>query len=128
MSRTNLSSGSTQRGIVLVEAMVAILLFSIGVLAVVGLQASMVKNTSDSKFRADASYIAQQRLGQMWADPVNVLTYLEDPATDISDMLPKGTRKVVQRPDGSFEIIVTWQQPGETVEHNFTVVAGVWAP
>ena len=68
---------SAQQGVVLVEAMIAILIFSMGVLAVVGLQAAMIKNTADSKYRADAGYIAQQRIGLMWSDPDNLATYLE---------------------------------------------------
>ena len=68
---------SAQQGVVLLEALIAMLIFSMGVLALVGLQAAMIKNTSDSKYRAEASFIAQQRIGMIWADPANALTYLE---------------------------------------------------
>lgn len=113
---------SAQQGVVLVEAMIAILIFSMGVLAVVGLQAAMIKNTSDSKYRADAGYIAQQRIGVMWSDPDNLVNYLEN-ATPISE-LPNGTRTVVQPVLGQFVITVTWQQPGEA-QHNFTTTATI---
>src|SRR5665647_338907 len=66
-----------QQGVVLLEALVAILIFSMGVLALVGLQAAMVKNTSDSKYRSEASFIAQQRIGMMWADSGNLADYVE---------------------------------------------------
>lgn len=123
MNRNNkFSIKSAQQGVVLVEAMIAILIFSMGVLAIVGLQAAMVKNTSESKFRADASYIAQQRIGAMWADPANLSTYLEN-ATPISE-LPNGTRTVTQPTTGQFVITVTWQQPGEA-QHNFTTIATI---
>lgn len=118
----NLPFKSAQQGVVLVEAMIAILIFSMGVLAIVGLQAAMVKNTSESKFRADASYIAQQRIGAMWADPSNLVNYLEN-ATPISE-LPNGTRTVVQPTPGQFVITITWQQPGEA-QHNFTTTATI---
>ena len=85
--------GLAQKGVVLIEAMIAILLFSIGVLAIVGLQAAMIKNADDSKYRAEAGYIAQKRIAQMWADPANVATYVET-NTDISQILPGGTRTV----------------------------------
>ena len=52
----------SQQGVVLIEAMIAILLFSLGVLAIVGLQAAMIKNVDDSKYRTEASYIAQKRI------------------------------------------------------------------
>ena len=35
-----------QKGIVLLEALIAILIFSFGILAIAGLQGAMVKNTS----------------------------------------------------------------------------------
>ena len=113
---------SVQQGVVLVEAMIAILIFSMGVLAVVGLQAAMIKNTADSKYRADASYIAQQRIGLMWSDPDNLALYVEGaPGTDISALLPGGTRITAQS-GVQFTVTVTWQQPGEP-QHNFTTTA-----
>lgn len=114
---------SSQQGVVLLEVLISVLIFSMAVLAIVGLQASMVKNTTDAKFRADASYIAQQRIGTMWADPANVATYLEVD-TDISSLLPGGLRTVTQLAPGQFQVTVTWQTPGEA-QHNYSVVAAV---
>ena len=116
---------SAQQGVVLIEAMIAILIFSMGVLAIVGLQATMLKNTGDAKARADASYIAQQRLGQMWADPDNLASYLEQD-TDISHLLPAGTRTVTQPVPGQFTITITWKEPGDQEsQHNFTTTARI---
>lgn len=125
-----LAGGSTvmhgQHGVVLLEALIAILIFSMGILAVVGLQAAMVKNTSDSKYRADASYIAQQRVGQIWVDQANLASYAETD-TDISDLLPSGLRTTNR--DGvmtnQFTVTVTWQQPGSEDRHTFTTVARI---
>jgi len=114
---------SAQQGVVLLEALVAILIFSMGVLALVGLQAAMIKNTSDSKYRSEASFIAQQRIGKIWSDPDNAVAYLEAD-TDISALLPSGTRTVTQPAAGQFMVTVTWQQPGQSV-HNFTTIATI---
>lgn len=111
-----------QGGYVLIEALIAILIFSIGVLALVGLQAEMAKNTSDSQFRAEATYIAQQRIGVMWADPDHLASYIEN-NTDISDRLPGGTRTTVQS-GVEFTVTVSWQQPGEE-RHNFSTTASI---
>jgi type IV pilus assembly protein PilV len=102
-----------QEGVVLLEALIAIVLFSIGILAIVGLQAAMIKNTSDNKYRSDASFIAQERIGQMWADPGNLANYYET-ATSVADLLPNGTRTVVAEPTGRglVTVTVTWQAPG----------------
>jgi type IV pilus assembly protein PilV len=118
--RQPLSPKSAQQGVVLIEAMLAILLFSIGVLAIVGLQAAMIKNTADSKFRAEASYIAQKRVGQMWADPTNAISYVET-NFDISGLLPEGKRSVVNTSGNQYQVTVTWKQPGSAaMTHNFT--------
>ncbi len=60
------NSLKNQSGMLLLEGMIAILIFTIGVLGVVGLQATVVKQVSDAKFRTDASMLANQLLGTMW--------------------------------------------------------------
>lgn len=57
-----------QRGSFVLEALIAILLFAIGVLAIVGLQAASIRNTAGAKYRTDASLLANQVIGQMWVD------------------------------------------------------------
>jgi type IV pilus assembly protein PilV len=115
LSSAKFKKFSKQQGAVLLEAMIAIVIFSMGILALVGLQAAMLQNTTDSKFRADASYIAQQRLGVMWADPANAVAYVET-NTNISSLLPGGKRTVTQTAPGStqFTVTVGWTAPGET--------------
>lgn len=51
----------------LLEGLISILLFSIGILAIVGLQAASTKMAGDAKYRSDASMLADQLVGQMWA-------------------------------------------------------------
>lgn len=55
-----------QAGSVLLEALISILIFSMGILAVVGLQAASVKASTDAKYRTEASFFANQLIGQMW--------------------------------------------------------------
>ena len=116
-----------QRGVALTEAMIAILLFSLGILAIVGLQATMIKNTNEARYRSEASYIAQSRIGQMWADPSNLASYVETD-TDISTRLPGGKRTVALTVSGQYQVTVKWTQPNAgATEHNYTttvVIAG----
>lgn len=112
-NRKTLPAKSAQQGVVMVEAMIAILIFSMGVLAIVGLQAAMVKNTADSKYRADASYIAQQRIGQLWADPANLPADGSTTNPDISALLPSGALAIT-RAGTQFTVTVGWTAPGET--------------
>lgn len=113
---------SAQQGVVIIEAMIAILIFSIGVLGIVGMQASMIKNTSESKFRADASYIAQQQIGMLWTDPANLPADGSTTNNNIPD-LPNGTISIT-RVGTLYTVIVNWQQPGES-PHNFTTIATI---
>lgn len=41
-----------------------------GILGVIGLQATAINNTLDARYRTDAAYLANQILAQMWTDPV----------------------------------------------------------
>ena len=117
------SSLSGQQGVVLLETLIAILIFSMAVLALIGLQAAMIKNTSEAKFRADASHIAQQRIGAMWADPTNLAAYTGT-NTGISALIPGGTLTVAQIGPTQYQVTVTWQQPGEP-QHSFTTLANI---
>ena len=65
-----------QRGVLLLEALIGILLFSIGILAVVALQASATKAVTQAKFRSDASLLADQIIGQIWANRTNAAAYV----------------------------------------------------
>lgn len=117
---------SSQSGVVLLEALIAILLFSMGVLALVGLQGTMMKNTEDSKLRSEASYLAQKRLGLMWAnpDPANLAANFAESGVPITS-LPNGSRTVniVTSASGVSTVTVRldWQQPGKDPHHYITV-------
>ena len=105
-------SAVKQQGVAIIEAMIAILIFSIGVLGIVGMQANMVKNTSESQYRAEAAFIAQQRIGLMWADPDNLTNYLQ--AGTPLDELPGGQLTITQPSVGQFIVTVGWTAPGKT--------------
>jgi type IV pilus assembly protein PilV len=113
-----------QQGSMLLEALIAVLIFSLGILALVGLQGTMIKNTGSSKYRADASYIAEQRIGAMWADPANLASYVDASAVSISD-LPNGMRQVTSLGSGSYKVTIGWTAPGETTNATTTATCGM---
>lgn len=53
----------------LLEALIAVTIFSIGLLGVIGLQASTINQTLDARYRSDAAFLANQIISQMWVDP-----------------------------------------------------------
>ena len=75
----------------------------------------------------EASLIAQKRIGQMWADPANVGTYVEA-NTSIAGLLPNGTRTVsLVAGTNQYQVTVNWQLPGTPTQRNYTttvIIAG----
>ncbi len=67
-SKSRSTSFNAQRGIMLLESLIAILVFSLGILAMVGMQAVSIAHTSQAKYRADASFAANKLIAQMWVD------------------------------------------------------------
>jgi type IV pilus assembly protein PilV len=73
---------ASQRGSMLLEALIALLLFSMGILGLMGLQAIAIKNTADAKYRTEAAFLANQIIGQMWGEnPANLPAYAHNPTT-----------------------------------------------
>lgn len=120
----NLPAHHAQQGSMLLEALIAVMIFSFAVLGIIGLQAAMVKNTSESKYRAEAAHIAQQKIGEMWSHPT-ADEMLADQTTDLISSLPNGSRSVLlTTPPSQYTITVTWQEPGSP-QHNFTTIATI---
>ena len=78
-----------QAGMMLLEALLGILLFSVGILGLVGLQSVSIKNTSEARFRSEAGYLANQIVGRMWADRPNLASYALTTGTNCSGAVPQ---------------------------------------
>lgn len=110
----------------LIEALVSILIFSIGVLALVGLQAKMTTAQTSSKIRTDAAYMANELIGVMWSDIKNVSTYdkcASDPCKDwnakLAQSLPSATSTIAVDATNLVTISITWKQ-GSGDTHTYT--------
>ena len=143
------SQPKKQAGSMLLEALISILLFSIGILAIVGLQAASIKMVGDAKYRSDASLLANQLVGQMWASdrtPATLQTnFSSNPAgplyTDwvnsVSTSLPgvTGNEPVVTIAASSFPttapssvvtVTIYWNSPNEPAKaHQYIIVAEI---
>lgn len=131
----------------LLEVLVAMLIFSIGVLGIVGLQASMTKAQTGSKFRADASFLAQRVIASMWSDRSSLTNYssancasntrCSEWTAEVARALPNGAAAVTVTalPDGTdpttgaviaadVTVTITWQPPNEET-HTFTTTSAV---
>lgn len=113
----------TARGFMLIEVMISVLIFSVGVLALVGLQASMTRAQTEAKVRADAAYLAQELIGLMWTDMTNAASYADAGCAGyarcaawqakVAALLPAGTATVSwDAATRNLTITLSWQLPG----------------
>lgn len=145
-----------QEGVMLIEALIGILIFSIGILALIGMQGTAVKNATDARYRSDASYLANTIVGQMRLDFAFIDSY-KDSATgnypartewrkQVEAALPGVVLASNQRvpsitvdampgltytgdlsPSSRITVLIKWLQPGETQERQFQVVTYLMA-
>jgi type IV pilus assembly protein PilV len=124
MNRFPSASLGQQKGAVLLEAMIAIVIFSFGLLALAGLQAVMIKNTDDAKYRAEAAFIAQQKLGEIWTNAQGLGSLADYVTYEAVNQLPNGNRAVDVSPDRVVTVTVNWQLPGGEA-HSYTTNARI---
>lgn len=137
-----------QHGVMLIEALLAILIFSIGILAVVGMQSVAIKDVAQSKYRSEAGFLADELMAQMWTDNGNIAAYdypqgasvparLQTWVTRVNGKMPGGLQPVVTvtgatAQGGSVQIQIFWQLPEEANQgtppppHSYTVLASVY--
>ena len=141
MTRTRSSSArGAQRGFSLIEGLVSILIFSFGVLALVGLQANSIQQSNNAKYRSDASMLANALLGRMWVtDRSNAAlqNFVTGGAaytswlTDVQTALPLAAANapaVSVDADNVVTVNIYWKAPNEAAanaQHAFTAVAQV---
>jgi type IV pilus assembly protein PilV len=67
-------SRRSQGGVMLLEALIGLLIFSLGVLALVAMQSVAISNVSNAKYRVEAAWYAEEIMNYIWLDPINVDT------------------------------------------------------
>jgi type IV pilus assembly protein PilV len=118
------NSRSRVRGIALIEALVGILIFAIGVLGLIGLQVAMTRAQGTAKYRADAAYLGSQVLSTIWTDRGNLDKYdgatcatydrCLDWANKVQSTLPGGTATLASVADsGAVSVTITWSTSAE---------------
>jgi type IV pilus assembly protein PilV len=125
----------TAPGFAIIEALIALLIFSIGALGLVGLQASMTRATGSAKYRAEAAFLASDLIGTIWTDAPNLASY-DDAGCDsytlcknwkdkVAATLPGGDATLaVTTSSGLVSVKITWTLPNEGA-HNYVTSAAV---
>jgi len=112
---------SRRRGFTLIEVLVGLLIFSLGVLGLVGLQARAVQLSVQSSDRARAAVLANEIVALMWAqkttspDSASVAAWQTRVAAVTSSGLPNGSGTVATSTDGTgittATVTISWHPP-----------------
>ena len=136
-----------QRGATLIEGLISIAIFSLGIIGLGGLQTQLLAFNTQSQFRAQASYLSEELLGLVVADRANAACYTmsattppscanaiaqaaaEDWRARVIATLPgAGTTPpaVTLGADGTFGVTLLWQRPTEPTQHNFVSTTNLY--
>ncbi len=129
-----------QSGSILLEALIAFLIFSMGVIALIGLQTAAFSDAAQSKYRMDAGFLTNQVISSMWADGVDQApNYIvtagvggaktEAWVAQVNNLLPGSdvsppsiaVKDVSNETGKMYEVVVTisWVPPRDTVTHRY---------
>ena len=141
------SRPAQQAGVLLLEALIAILIFSLGILGMIGMQTASIKQATAAEDRAIAAQLANDLISRMWASNHSTLTTdfgadgtaLADWKQAVTDSKLPGTSKTGNTPTITFAdgpsgasgvtpskqatILIKWQAPNDSVVHKYTATA-----
>jgi type IV pilus assembly protein PilV len=111
------TTAGRQDGIALIEALVSILIFSFGLLGLIGLEARAINFSADAEDRNRASLFANEVASAMWTGnsvtltPAAILTLKAAVADNTKTGLPSGQLNVTVLTANTANIVITWKAP-----------------
>lgn len=141
------------RGASLLEALIALLIFSVGLLGLLGLQANALGASRDAQYRAEAAVLANEIIGIMWTDRANLAQYAHN-GSGGNTCAPTGTattnanavnwlnqftasnarslpgatsaaQQIIVGSDRTVRVTLCWRAPQDAGWHNYTAVARI---
>lgn len=102
------------RGVALVEVLIALLIFMVGVLGIVGLQARAVQFSVQAEDRSRAALLANELVASMWQHKSAALPEDELQAWQgrVAAALPEGRGAIDDAADGVVSVSIEWHAPG----------------
>lgn len=127
-----------QRGMFLLQNVLAMALFSVGALAVLALSASAKRQSADAHYRAVASMLvadltARMRIGPRDADALATLYHGQGAGarrfgSDAASVLPgvaASPPAIVVSDDGNVVVTLRWKAPGEPASHQYVAATRI---
>lgn len=113
-----------QTGMLLIEVLLSILIFSFGILGLVGLQATAIQNSTNAEERTIAANLANDIVSQMWlrkssstADANLSGDIVLWQARVAASALPNAAGSVVEAA-GVTTVTITWKSPSKKAAEN----------
>lgn len=119
---SSLRGSRAQRGSTMVEVMVSVVLFSVGVIGLMRVLGTAVQDTGSLQYRSTAATLADSVIGQMWVDRNNLGAYAT--AGTAVPELPNGNR-VVTVAGNIVTVAISWQAPGASQPSTHRVTATI---
>ena len=127
-----------QSGVMLLEALIGLLIFSIGILALLGMQATAMRATIDAKYRSEAAFFANEIIGTMWVDRANLTQYATAACAGHPDCNNWLVRVQARLPNATganaptiviagqqATVTILWQRPGDSQISQHVAVAQI---
>ncbi len=127
-----------QSGAVLLESLIAILIFTIGILGLIGVFASSMKNVSEAQSRTEASFLVETLIAKMiTADPATrattyaspsgseYLSWVNDRVKNSSTGLPRPGTPTVLFAGNQVTITLTWKDRSDSPQRTYTATTSL---
>ena len=125
-----------QRGMLMLQSLVALALFSVGALSVLMLSVNAMRQAAEAHYRTAASVLAVQMASQIRLGPRDTATLVAITTTSGYDVFREAAARalpgttaypplVTADGAGRFVITVRWQQPGDTSVHQYVALTRI---
>jgi type IV pilus assembly protein PilV len=129
----------SNHGFSLIEVLVSMTIFSVGMLGLMGMYARSVTGYSDSKYRTEAALLADGLISDIWVNRANMASYayaggaasaaVQLWLNDVRATLPNGNATItVGGNPVQVQVTVTWQPPDAAAAHQHIEVATIQNP
>ena len=140
---------SYQSGGGLVEGLMSLVVLSVGILGLIGMQATLIQDNTESRVRMQAGFFATSVLGMAAANPENVGCFIVNSAQSVPCISPDAQAQATSWTDqvgsalpgsatvppsvaydaasGQLTVTLRWQMRGDTTVHNFIAATQVSA-
>lgn len=115
----------------MLEALIGILIFSMGILALVAMQSVAISQTTDARYRSEAAFLTDRLIGDIWANRGNNIStlstnWIAEINGSSPPLLPNATganAPTVVVAGNQVTITVFWQAPGASAPSNHVAIA-----